>query len=264
MTELQRADLLDQILADPDDLSLRKKWAKAWEHDDPEFARFIDLDLRFSHAMRRVPHPTELYDYDADRHALRLERDRMLRDGVLERLLGAEPRPLTHPRVQDGFVAGGRVVADDLTRAPDNLFGRYPVRHLAVADARPHIERLARLPLMTRVRTLSLVGCGLDDNDLTTLLASPHLDGLRMLDLRDNALTEDAAVALAQAEGLGALQVVRLGGNPCPNLEIDPWVDQGHVIGWTEAPLAIDLRARFGSLPWLEPANTLVTDPACF
>ena len=263
MDAYTRADLLDQILADPDDVSLRKKWARAWEHDDPEFAYFVDLDVRLSRARRRIPHPNDLYTYDAERHRMRLERDRLLVEGVRERLLGARPWPLTDPIVQDGFVAGGRVVAEDLLRAPEGLFGRYPVRHLSLTDARPHVQALSQLPRLAQVRTLALSG-DLTDGDLDVLLTSEHLTGLMMLDLRGNALTEAAAVALAHARHLESLQVVRLDRNPCPGLEIDPWVDQGHVIGWTESDLAIRLRGRFGPLGWLDPANTMVTDPACF
>ncbi len=264
MSQTLREDLLGQILTDPDDLSLRKKWARAWEPDDPEFARFVDLDLRFSRAMRGVPPPTALYTHDAGRYAMRLERNRLLDAGVRDRLLGPEPHPLTRPRIQDGFVAGGGVAADDLVRAPENLFGRYPIRHLDIDDAKPHTERLAKLPFLARVRTLSLAGCGLEDDDLAALLSSPYLGGLKMLDLTRNALTERSAVALARATHLEALQVVLLDRNPCPSLALDPWIDQGHVIGWTESELVIDLRERFGPLAWLEPANTYATDPAYF
>ena len=264
MSQTLREDLLGQILADPDDLSLRKKWARAWEPDDPDFSTFLRLDLDLARATRGVPPPLDFSSYDAERHGLRLERDRLLRSGVRERLLGPRPHPLLDPIVQDGFIAGGRVSAENLLRAPEGVFGRYPVRHLVVSDPKPHMERLARLPWLAQIRTLALRRCRLEDADLTALLGSEHLSGLKMIDLRDNALTKSAAVALARTPRLPNLQVVLIGGNPCPTLEVDLWVDQGYVIGETESSLAIELRSRFGARAWLEPAHTLLTDPTYF
>ncbi len=75
------------------------------------------------------------------------------------------------------------------------------------------INTLLRSPQMSRLTTLNLECCNLDDDSVRILAASPQLGHLRSLNLLDNAITDVAVDALLDSPFLRELRTVRLGSN---------------------------------------------------
>jgi len=124
------------------------------------------------------------------------------------------------------------------------------VRHLDLTDVRDVDERLYDSPLLARLHSLSMNGCGLHDVHLQMLAASPHVADLRWLSVVDNHLGIAAAEALAQSSGLPNLRYAEFGGNPYDPVE-QLGIDSGIVVASWPSDEGEALEARFGHQQWL-------------
>jgi uncharacterized protein (TIGR02996 family) len=128
------------------------------------------------------------------------------------------------------------------------------VEHAAAVFAEPAIHivrlrwlhnapRLAALPELARVRVLRLIGAGTYETDLRTLLSSPHLANLTVLDLHGNRGGDGLARDLAR--------------DLCPNLT-DLWLGQNGIGDEGGRALAEALGLR--SLRFLDLRNNVIWD----
>lgn len=145
--------------------------------------------------------------------------------------------------------------ADTLMRSAKQLFAAAPITVVHLTGAKGKLGAVGAIPELARVATLDLSKQGLTDDDLEQLLASPHLRGLRVLNLTQNQITDAGveAIARATAEKLPGLE--RLGIQL--NKATDP-ADQMELVDETNrAPIEQDagkaLEAKYGHLAWLHP-----------
>jgi hypothetical protein len=126
---------------------------------------------------------------------------------------------ITDRRFFRGFVEHVAIAAKDFLAVAEALYVLAPIRHVTLTDASAHTAALAASPHLAQLRSIALRSGVLDDhaarrNELTDeqlrmLARSPHLHGLRHLDLGDaTALTPRALDHLAMAPGLTSLSAV--------------------------------------------------------
>ena len=73
------------------------------------------------------------------------------------------------------------------------------------------IDRLASLPTVRNLTSLNLAGGRWGDEAIAGLLASPHFEKIRRLNLQNNALTSEIALPLARSPWLPRLEMLALG-----------------------------------------------------
>jgi hypothetical protein len=270
-------ELLAAVAAAPDDDSPRRAYA-AWMRaqsvrmfpNDPwaedlkerpmipgtspsEIADFIDGQLEYAENLRKEA---------------RFDLDEQLQ-GKLWRL---RPSSFEQPinilntfewrQFYRGFIGRGDSQARFFLMYADEIFNRAPIQHLTLTYCKPHIEQLAALPDMWRIRSLRLPERNdknkhmrlneLTDHEIRVLASSPHLGGLAHLDLEDAALSVRAMDHLALSPYLTSLSHVRVDhfahvdfSGPF-GIETEKGAAIDRLAGWAE-----QLEARHGYLPWL-------------
>ncbi len=221
--------------------------------DPADLAAFIEQQLEIAAGHRADPRfdpaPLLAKRFEGNRDAWRVDRGAwgwwdLASDGVI-----------TDRRFFRGFVEHVAIAAKDFLAVAEALYVLAPIRHVTLTDASAHTAALAASPHLAQLRSIALRSGVLDDhaarrNELTDeqlrmLARSPHLHGLRHLDLGDaTALTPRALDHLAMAPGLTSLSAV----TAAPR-----------VLAWRD-----ELEARHGYLPWLhadEHYGTLDPDP---
>jgi uncharacterized protein (TIGR02996 family) len=217
------------ILADPDDDVLRLSYADAVAPDHPEYAQLIRLQVG---------------------------RIRSVEIGELIRRLHGDVGPLelrglieTY-QISRGFVETVSLRAETFVDAAARLVAAVPLRMVRLTGVPEWIwPQLAALPELGRLRGLSLDGCAIGDDGLGALLTSPHLTGLRWLDLRRTGVTERGVELLAAADATPALRYVHAD----VDLRLNPEAayDWTGALVWTNpATLAESLGRRYPA-PWL-------------
>jgi hypothetical protein len=110
----------------------------------------------------------------------------------------------------------------DFVADADGWFRRAPaVSWLHLADAHPHVPRLATMPALARYRRLGFYSFNrpesprpvLTDDDHRRLAESPYLAGLEALDVAHRALQDGGLAAIAQARPLARLRHLNAGYN---------------------------------------------------
>ncbi len=133
--------------------------------------------------------------------------------------------------------------------------------------ASPHLDRIRslRLPVLVVDRPVTRLN-RITDADLELLAASPHLRGLRHLDLEDEtALTVRGFHALAASPNLPELSAVRFDVNRhSPAASFASFGDVGpYASTLADRPLqryAAELEARHGRIAWLHPVENYGTE----
>lgn len=156
--------------------------------------------------------------------------------------------------LHDGHVAELVLTARAFLDRGAELFARAPwVRHLHVKRYREVGSSLFGSPLLRGIQSLGLLGEGLEDDDIEELVKSPHIDGLRWLDLSYNKLGERSFAQLATCPALAHLEYLGLEGNasesPVDRMGTDPL--DGAVVSTTRTPTGRALEALAGELKWL-------------
>ncbi len=144
--------------------------------------------------------------------------------------------------------------ADAFVARAKELFAS-PVTVVHLTSAKGKLGAVAAVPELARVATLDLSKQALTDDDLEQLLTSPHLRGLRVLNLTQNQITDQGVDALARvtADKLPGLEQLGIQLNKAT----DP-ADQMELVDETNrAPVEQDagkaLEAKYGRLAWLHP-----------
>src|SRR5262249_16640721 len=114
-----------------------------------------------------------------------------------------------------GFLEGVTLKAKDFLRRAERLFLLAPLRRLALRDPAYLVEKLAACPPLAHLEQLNL-GVWLHAPEAAALARSPHLTGLRTLELFYCHLGAEAVEALV-AGPWPALRRLELPGNPLGN-----------------------------------------------
>ncbi len=192
---------LETILDEPDDDALRLIYAD-WleEQDEPARAELVRLQCDLAAGA---------FQGVALARALARERELLARHG---KEWSSPLRGLVRGcEFRRGFVERVRLDAEGLLRDGEEVFRLAPIRNLELLVAGDQAETVADCPLLGRLHGLDLSYPVSNLAGLTTLLASPHLTGLRSLRLR--TLPGGAAHALFVADNFPRLATLDLGSN---------------------------------------------------
>jgi uncharacterized protein (TIGR02996 family) len=186
---LEQAFLSD-IVEHPDDDAPRLIFAD-WLDEQGEADRAALIRLQIERAGLDADDPAQPDLKAREVVLLRRCKDAVLAATGLDVNLRKPPVEWTFCR---GFPEGCRgMLAATLIHHADHLMQCVPLRELAPAAPRSFAPELARCPLLARVRRLRLRGVVynplIGGMELSFLLASNHLAGLRELDLAHNGLT---------------------------------------------------------------------------
>jgi uncharacterized protein (TIGR02996 family) len=237
------------ILADPDDMGLRLRYADAIEPSDPDHAELIRAQIEYDRAkIAGTPIAPEL--------------SRRMR-GLAVRL---EPRlgAVTAGLVDDFGVRRGFAELIELPGASfldrgAEIYRRVPVRHVLLTGVSPDlVGAIAASPLLARLTSLGLDYNPIGDDGLRALLASPHLRRLRWLGLVNCGITPVGAELFAELAPrvLPDLRFVYFARN---HAELVPYGEGSDAISGQDPidvyipPIAERITAEHGPLPWLDP-----------
>lgn len=197
--------LLDAVIADPDDDDVRLVYAD-WIEDEGDEARGELIQVQIALARDDGARAMD----EAARKRLEAREAELLR--VHE---GTWAAPLGVPgwRFRRGFVDDITLPVSLFLAEGSRVFAAAPIRHVRFASLATEGLALASSPLLARLSSLDLRGGRVGDRGLVELLASPHLGKLAYLRLSMNALHDGAAVAIAGAKSLGSLRHLDLAWN---------------------------------------------------
>jgi uncharacterized protein (TIGR02996 family) len=230
--------LHDAVVADPESDAPRLAYADAIAATDPARADLIRTQIRLAQWRRAGQSPPEAGDAE-------------IRAGTLIRAHGATWAANIKPLADSwqflrGFV---ELVALDagafLMRARD-LYRRAPVLHLDLTNARPVFAELMASPALERIHSLKLRDQQLGDTEARALAASPRLGKLAWLDLSDNQIGMEGFEALVASRHLPRLGYLGFRDNRIP----DPTPQHADEYD-ADSALALELQKKHGARPWL-------------
>lgn len=222
------AELLARVIAAPDDDEPRLAYAR-WltEQGDPR-GELITVQCRLAGER---PSPQRRKELEARAQEL---------GKALRKTLAAEVKQAADRwEIRRGFVDEVRADAAKLLEHREALFASAPIRRVTLWGVKAaHVEELvasgivgrlvnlslhgklgakgarllAEAPALASIRKLNLAGCALGDDGVAALVASPHL-ACTQLTLRENAITDEGAQALADAPALAGCRALFLARN---------------------------------------------------
>jgi len=156
--------------------------------------------------------------------------------------------------LHDGHVAEVVLTARALVDRGRELFAQAPwIRHLHVTNYAGVGRSLFSSPLLRGIQSLGLRAQALEDEDVEAMVESPHLDGLRWLDLSHNKLSERSFLTLATCPTMVHLEYLGLDGNvsesPVDRMATDPL--DGAIVHTTRTQAGRALEEQIGELKWL-------------
>jgi hypothetical protein len=144
---------------------------------------------------------------------------RMLNASPLHSPMGTRRQPIHGYLYARGFVETLVVRCDAFLSHADVLFRLGPIRHVRLTAARPlrstDVRLICASPWIERLRTLNLMHLGLADAQADILAATPAFAQLDSLVLRGNRLTDTGAQSLIQSPHLNSLKILDLDHNYC-------------------------------------------------
>ena len=203
----ENAALLAAIIAHPAEDTPRLAYAD-WldENGDPDRARFI----RLQYEIEKLP-PIGLKASKAKKEA-----DALLLEHWTE-WTGAVRGLGYGLGFRRGFVESVQIDAEYFLTNGERLFAAAPVREVRIRSLGDHTPELAASPLLARVEKLAFSNDIMDQlsghGRLQALLASPHLAGVRRLDLSMQRLRDADAALIAECPNLTSLVHLDLSGN---------------------------------------------------
>lgn len=209
-----RAALLAAVYANPADDAPRLVFAD-WldEHGEPERAEFIRVQVEMRRECERNTHVSERHErlFLRSREVFYQPWSAAVR-AVFGAGVGAYSRGFP---ARTAFGVNTEVLVEHLAAvetwlAPETEFRLFltpvPLKSLAAVPALRHVRHIAVYAGRRDAPTIN-------ETDVTDLLRSPHLTGLRSLALVGLGLTEATAVAIQNAPALRSLTSLNLGGN---------------------------------------------------
>ena len=244
-------ELLSAVLADPDAEEPRDRLAELLIAAGDPRGELIAIQMKLARNQGNAPQLRK-------RARPLLERHRHAWSGGIADLVDK----FTFHR---GFAEHIEVDSALFLRIADKLYSMAPIRHLTLAGAHAVAKDLFDSPHLSRIVSMSLERCELDDDDAALLAASPHVNRLRWLSLAWNHIGKPGLEAIAAAGQLAQLQFLRFNDNAAPDPTIRAaGVDETGAVLDIEVPdLGRELRETHGDLPWLTyaPDNQLDWPP---
>ncbi len=247
-------ELLKAVLSSPDEDVPRLSFAQWCEgrSDPPTTARgdFIRTQLSLAN-LDVTAHPREEY-------SLRYQSEKL--DRRYHQDWGGEVGALVEEyRFDRGFVEFVALLAGEFLELASRVFSLAPIRHLRLTEVSRAEGVLFNSPHLSGIRSLDLSRCGLADSDVAQLAASPFLTELRWLSIAENEVGVEGAGALAASFSLPHLRYVNFRGNRFePNLRHT--FDGGYVVDSWLPDDGMALEEQYGRLPWLRHAANGVMD----
>ncbi len=207
--------LMQAIIDHTDDEGLRLVYAD-WleEQGEAERAELIRVQCRLAHLAEDAP----------ERPALEL-RDRVLTATAAKDWCRFGGKVGSDWRWHGGLPEAVTLGSRELLQHGADLFALAPIRDLTLRPLDPHdIDTLAASPLLGRLHSLDVSQTdtppqgatrNLLDSEVTQLIASPHLGGLRRLVLARNRVGTGTMRALVAAHHLSGLRELDLQNNVC-------------------------------------------------
>ncbi|MFV2018479.1 TIGR02996 domain-containing protein [Micromonospora sp. LOL_023] len=218
------------ILADPDDLGLRLRYADAVEPTDPDHAELIRLQIEPVNAPRLI----------------RLERR------VGPRIAAPVAGFVAAWRVNLGFVDSVTMSGSAFVEHGERVLSRAPVRHLVLTDVAGHLPAIAASGLLDRLVGLDLGHNPIGDDGLSVLLGAAALPRLRWLGLAGCGIGPVGAERLAATSALPNLRYVDFRDNLVAVTAFPVGEDIDGSPVHVELPeFGRSLVDRYGPLPWL-------------
>jgi uncharacterized protein (TIGR02996 family) len=203
----QEIDLLRTIAREPDDDAPRLVYAD-WldDNDRPERAEFIRGQVRLAGMVDDSPQRREL-----------AFRCRQLLDAHEEEWNEQLPGLPLEWHWSRGFVEMIDIDPEGLVEEGAELFERFPIRRLVLADLCGDVDLVGAIPEGNRLTALDLIGDNIDLRALKKLVKFTHLGGLTELGLMFNRLRDSAVKFLCEEPFFQDLSLIRLGCNPFSN-----------------------------------------------
>jgi uncharacterized protein (TIGR02996 family) len=252
-------ELYAAILADPDDMGLRLAYADAIEVTDPQHAALIRAQIehtrrRSAGRALRVPGPAPLVQA-ADEVG---SRARGLAQTLHDRL-GTPVADLVESwALSCGFPEVVDLTGADFLAHGDVLYARAPVRHVILSGVDADLAGvLAASPLLDRLSSLSLRDNPIGDEGVRALVSSTHLRKLRWLDLERCGIGRDGAETLAEAAAR-TLPDLRWLGFEHNRVRLVPYGEgQDPISGQYPVDVYVPefglrLNERYGPFPWMD------------
>jgi uncharacterized protein (TIGR02996 family) len=249
----EQDELLQAVLENPDDDALRLSYADWCQRQTDQATKARAEFIRLQIKMSRV----NLAELD-QRQSYRLQhREITLTDQYRVAWAGSLGDLVDDYTFYRGFVELVTLPAREFLERASLLFSLAPIRHLNLSGVREVADELFLSEHLSRIQSLSLDRCALEDNHMKTLAASPVLAQLRWLSIAENDIGMDGAEALAASSLQQQLEYVNFSGN-----RVDPCEEGGQdsgVIVATWLPEAGQLlEQRYGYLPWLHRTGATV------
>src|SRR3989338_6893063 len=202
---LDKDDLMNRIIENPDDDSVRLYYASAIQKVDSDLSEFI----RYSISLSRIgcEHP----DYFRIAHRV----SKLVPEQRVRVLVGWPEEVANSLKFIDfnrGFVELLTISASNLLNHAQKLFSLAPIRHLNILEAKKYLPEIASQPWLRRIRSLSISQCGLDDQDIATFLNSSDLHELCWLNLSYNQIGVDGIRNMIDSKSVPKLRHVNLSG----------------------------------------------------
>lgn len=248
---LRSAPILDAlyrvIVAHPEDDAPRLAFADALQGIDDDRASFIRAQVKVSQVYRSRWLSPDYGDLS-----------------ILEQSLLSSGAPALEPvrgrvdkqRLKRGFVEAVWLDARRFLGDAADLFERAPILDVNLTGVAAVARELFASPHLARLRSLDLSDNGLDDDAAVALAGSPHLEKLAWLDLSKNKISAKGLDALAASQRLPRLGYLCLADNLCidPTPRIGGCDDYGNFD--LEYPAAgRELAARHGERAWLTTSS---------
>lgn len=245
--------LIDAILAAPEADAPRTALASRLEALSDPRGTFIRLQMQAA----RSPDAEE-------RNRARREADALLAKHRPLWARGIDGR-VPFAKFLRGFVELIHIDGADAARSLPELYKLAPIRMLVITNPAPAIDELARSSQLDRIVKLSLPKGGLSDAQVVRLLSSPHVRGLKAIDLSFNDLGPAVLDALCNRTHLPSLVYANVVGNrfddPVEQAGTDPMTGELALSSVSLPPLGQRLEATHGSQPWLHAPSRLRTFP---
>ncbi len=243
--------LYQAVLDNPDDLAPRVRYADFIREDNPDRARFIDLQIETFKQRRAV---VEL--------GVSLKcGDWCTPFGYAKELLD-QHRQEWAKNVSDlvdefmflrGFVESIDLDAATFLETGHHLYSLAPIRYVELTNVNPVIEQLFASELLEQIVALYITDQTLGDEGTMHIANCPHLGKLRMLEIDGNDIGEPGLEYLAASNSLPNLEYINFHGNlaenPTDHYAVEP-IGQYIVEAW-HSEIGEKLENKFGYLKWI-------------
>ncbi len=235
-------NLFASILNDPHSDQLRLDYANICDSTDPARAEFIRLQFEERDLLRaggKWSTPGTKADVLVDK------------DGHRRTWSGAIATKVAGYSFGRGFVEYIKIDAQEFLRAGERLYELAPIRRLCLTNFAPVAQAIFASPLVDRVVSLTLEAQRLNDDIVSLLASSQHLEKLQCLGLARNNISTAGLESLMRTDRLPALCYVDLSGCPVYDTDLgEEYADElGHIIYVKEGLWPIE--ERLGRKTWL-------------